>query len=174
MHLSAGPGRFWSARLRAWSRSAVLVCAALLLATIPAATVSAGTDEDTISPTPVDLGEPPAPMGDLQVPYGQMASFDDSALQLTLIAVDEDSRCPREVMCVWQGRAVVRLGAVLNGADQGQIALTTTVVPNKGPSSVDATVGPYTLRLIGLTPYPSVNRKAAPEQYVAILCVTRP
>jgi hypothetical protein len=151
---------------------AVLVVGALLLGAASFATVFAG-NEDSITPATSDQPEPPASTGDLQIPYGQTASLDADALQLTFVGVDEDSRCPREVMCVWQGRAVIRLTAVLNGADQGEVLLTTTVLPGKSPSTADAAVGPFTLHLIGMTPYPSTSQKVALEQYVALLRVTR-
>jgi hypothetical protein len=121
-----------------------------------------------------DEGTTPAPSRpDLQIPYSRRASVDDGALQLTFATIDEDSRCPREVMCVWQGRALIRVQAVLDGVDQGDLALTTTVVPRNGPSSADVTVGPYTLRLVGMTPYPSVNQKPGKDEYIAIIRVTR-
>ncbi len=157
-------------RFAAWRPFALLLIVSLLFAAIPPATASA--DEDAITPA-AEQTEPPAPAGDLQIPYMQSATVDDGALQLTFVAVDEDSRCPKEALCVWQGRALIRLQATLNGADQGIIPLTTIVLQGSGPSSADVAVGPYTLRLVGMTPYPSVNQKSTPDQYVAILRLTR-
>ena len=156
--------RFGHHRLTPWKAAlrrlfALLAVTLLFGSTLPARAAQA------------DDEAPAAP--DLQIPYGQMASVDDGALKLTFVALDEDSRCPREVMCVWQGRAVIRLRAVLDGADQGEVALTTTVVPRTSPSTVDVAVGPYTLRLVGLTPYPSVNQKPGKDEYIAIVRLTR-
>jgi hypothetical protein len=158
-------------RFAVWRLVAPLLIVSLLFAAIPLATATA--DEDAVAPAAADQAEPPAPVADLQVPYMQTASVDDGDLQLTLVAVDEDSRCPKEMLCVWQGRARIRLQATLNGADQGQIAMTTTVIQGRGPSTADVAVGPYTLRLVGMTPYPSVNQKPTPDQYVALLRLTR-
>jgi hypothetical protein len=144
-------------------RLVVLLSVAFLMAVAVPARAAALADEATPTPTQPDL----------QVPYRQMATTDDGALSLSLVGIDEDSRCPREVMCVWQGRAVVRVQAVLDGEDHGEVALTTIVVPNRSPGTTDATVGPYTLHLVGLTPYPSVNQKPGKDEYVAIVRITR-
>jgi hypothetical protein len=140
----------------------LLAVSALVFALLPATPASADADATPVTAT-----------SEIQVPYGQMASADAGALQLTFVSVDEDSRCPREVMCVWQGRAVIRVRAEVNDADQGEVALTTTVVPGNGPSTADATIGPYTLRLVEMTPYPSVSQQPGKDEYVATVRVTR-
>jgi hypothetical protein len=167
MYVQVRTRRARDTRFGAWRFFALLLIVSVLFAAIPFATASASDDVNT--PVAADEMEPAAPAGDVQVPYLQTVTIDDGALKLTLVAVDEDSRCPKEVLCVWQGRALVRLQATLNGVDQGQIPMTTTVVQGNGPSTADVAVGPYTLRLIGMTPYPSVNQKPSPDQYVAIL-----
>jgi hypothetical protein len=162
--MNAWFGHFWR---RAGSGSVarvlgVLSVAFLMLAATPPGMAVADEDNTATAAT-----------SDLQIPYGQMASIDDGALQLTFVAIDEDSRCPREVMCVWQGRAVIRVQAVLDGADQGEIPLTTTVLSGKGPANADVAVGRYTFRLVGMKPEASIDSKPGKDQYVALLRLTR-
>ena len=90
---------------------------------------------------------------DVQLRVGESATLDNGALQVTLVAVPEDSRCPKDVMCVWSGRAVVTLHIELDGVDRGQVK--ATLMPGRrSPSDLDAVVDRYVLALTDLQPYP--------------------
>lgn len=159
------------ARMRsrfAWHALVLLLVGTVL---ILAADVPSGIA--TAQEMPPPPASPPQVPGNLSIKYGETASIDDGALQLAFVHVDEDSRCPKEVLCVWQGRAQVQVHAILDGVDQGDLALSTLSMTPSGGQPGDVAVGRYALKMVGLTPYPSVNAKPAPEEYVLLLDVAR-
>jgi len=78
-----------------------------------------------------------------------------------------DSRCPINANCVWQGVAVAKF-TFKNGTADHQLTLATTKFP--GFPSTDTVVSGYRIRLVNVTPYPGT---ATPEPTRAILEVTR-
>jgi hypothetical protein len=92
---------------------------------------------------------------------------------VTLVQVEEDSRCPKDVLCVWMGRALVRLQATVDGQDKGQV--TATLMPGSQkpqPSDLDAVVERYVLSLADLQPYPAASQPQPLDQRVATIRVT--
>src|SRR5262245_64416546 len=45
----------------------------------------------------------------IQLAPGQSAVFDGEDLEVKLVAVDSDSRCPSDVTCVWAGEVIARI-----------------------------------------------------------------
>ncbi len=43
---------------------------------------------------------------------GETADIRGESLQIRFIEISEDSRCPRDVTCVWEGRAIVNIEVV--------------------------------------------------------------
>jgi hypothetical protein len=77
--------------------------------------------------------------------------------------VVDDSRCPANVVCVWQGDGAVLLEiAPLNG-DSKESVLHTSVEPNS------ISVGRAELRLVKLDPYPAAPGSIDPNAYVVTL-----
>jgi len=109
---------------------------------------------------------------DLDVQYGSTVQLEDGAFQLTFTSVQEDSRCPKDVMCIWQGQALILTHVVADGVDQGDVHLQLLASGPTGGSST-VTVGAYTLRLDYLMPYPSASQPTPPEQYMATINVKR-
>jgi hypothetical protein len=93
---------------------------------------------------------------------GETAEFANAQLSITFRAVSEDSRCPSDVVCVWEGNGRVRLEIRLRGSRQ-TLALNTTTQPREVP------VGSYRLRLDELAPLPKASRPIPPAEYVATL-----
>jgi hypothetical protein len=93
---------------------------------------------------------------------GETAEFANAQLSVTFRAVSEDSRCPSDVVCVWEGNGQVRLEIRLRGSLQ-TLALNTTTQPREAP------VGSYRLRLDELAPLPEASRPIPPAKYVARL-----
>jgi hypothetical protein len=61
-----------------------------------------GTSANPVIPA-VPLGQP------FRLPYDHLVRVGDTGVRLRFEAVLEDSRCPRDVACVWAGRARVRV-----------------------------------------------------------------
>ncbi|MDX1674027.1 MAG: hypothetical protein R3314_04400 [Longimicrobiales bacterium] len=120
--------------------------------------------------------EPPAPTaGDrdhsavadpvlLTLAPGETA--DVAELSLTFVAVTEDSRCPVDVACFWEGYALVHVDAVVGTAEQ-RLTLGTLDLPNGVSRS--ATVEGYRITLTGLEPAPVSDAPTPPEAYRLML-----
>jgi len=103
---------------------------------------------------------------DVQLHLGETATLDGGELQVSLVQVEEDSRCPMNVMCVWMGRGLVRLRATVDGVDKGEVTAST----NSGPDP-DAVVDRYVLSLTDLQPYPQAGQPQPLDQRVATIHV---
>lgn len=97
----------------------------------------------------------------------QMAEGDellvDGVLRIRFEGVDEDSRCPLDVQCVWQGNAAVRFEV---GPEAGS---STTLVLNTGIEPEVAEVAGYRIRLLDLEPVPLFPSDLPFPEYRAIL-----
>ena len=92
-------------------------------------------------------------------------------LRIKFEAVEQDSRCPADVTCVWAGNAVVRLELTINGRDSKTVSLNTA----RSPSLVTEThYRNYKVSLVGLKPYPKRStQKIAPADYKVTLVVSK-
>ena len=111
--------------------------------------------------------------GDVQLRVGETATLDGGALQISMVQVSEDSRCPMNVMCVWMGRAVVGLHVMVDGVDRGDV--NVTLYPGRQPQNMadaDATVDRYVISLADLQPYPVAGQPRPLDQRVATIRVT--
>jgi hypothetical protein len=91
---------------------------------------------------------------------GQTARLDDSDFSVTFVGVPQDSRCPADAMCVWQGEALVVVGPAHPAMRFRPDTLTTA--PRPGTHRLDSlVVGPYSIRVKDVQPYPfaSVPRR---------------
>ena len=93
---------------------------------------------------------------------GQEAAVGDS-LRIRLVGVGDDSRCQRDVVCVWAGDARVRLLINLAGAPEREVELHTSLDPRS------TAVGRYMLSLRALLPEPRSFGAIRPEAYTAAL-----
>ena len=102
---------------------------------------------------------------DLQ--YGKTALIGGEVL-VRFIGVVNDSRCPVDVTCVWEGNAEIELEIRRTGGDAKRIRLNTH---SSFPQQI--VVDGITVRLVGLTPHPDTRVTIDPKEYVARLVVTR-
>ena len=100
---------------------------------------------------------------------GQTAHVEGTEVLIHFAAVDEDSRCPIDVQCPWQGDAEVRLefsSRIAEFAPQPRV-LHTGVEPREV-----AMLGVVT-RLVDVGPAPRSTVRIDPQSYRATLVVTR-
>jgi hypothetical protein len=152
-----------------------------LLAGCGAGPTASQTDQPTpslatASPMPTVAAQTPIPSpaapaaldAPLPLRVGETASV--GPLSLTLMAVDDDSRCPTRVDCAWEGAAKVAIEAAL----AGQAAQAATLTLNGQNRETDASrveVAGYTIRLTRLDPYPADPQPIPSESYVATFVV---
>jgi hypothetical protein len=60
---------------------------------------------------------------------GQEVGFQEGRFRLTFLQVLEDSRCPEDRTCVWEGNASIRLGARTGMRPSDLIDLNTALEP---------------------------------------------
>lgn len=99
-----------------------------------------------------------------QLKINQTISQESGRLKITLLNVTSDSRCPTGVTCIWQGQVAVS-GAIQDNQSLGSFSLSST----KGQDY--ATFGGYTLHLVQVNPYPSVN-KILPSDYTVLFTIS--
>lgn len=99
---------------------------------------------------------------------GQQAVIESENVTVTFVKVAGDSRCPSDVVCIWQGQAMVTVSVEVGGEDMGEQTLVIGADP--APSAV---FGQYSVRLAGLEPYPQSSAPTDPQDYVAGFVVTK-
>ena len=100
---------------------------------------------------------------------GQTAVVKDTGIRVTFDRVREDSRCPTDVTCIWEGDAVVVL-RVKASADEVTREVHTQGDP---PRSRQAPAGDFVVTLVRLDPAPRSTSAVDPASYRATLRVGR-
>src|SRR5262249_56345924 len=88
----------------------------------------------------------------LEIGLGQSATFDGGRLEIRFEARVSDSRCPANVVCVWQGDAHAKIVTRVAGGAPVTSSLHSTLEPRKG--AVDR----YTISMVGMAPFPGKSR----------------
>lgn len=112
----------------------------------------------------VEIGQP----FDLKI--NQSAYFQSSELAIKFVNITEDSRCPSDVTCVWEGQASA-LVSFSGGKSAGNFTLTVRGSGNTDLSS--KAVNGYLLRLVDVQPYPTSKQKISPSDYTARFVLSR-
>ena len=98
---------------------------------------------------------------------GQTAVVGDTGLRLFLQGVSEDSRCPVDVTCVWEGDAKVSID-VAAPAPRAAYDLHTS-----GRFDREVKHGAYRITLVALDPAPRSTVPPSSRDYRATLVVVR-
>lgn len=100
---------------------------------------------------------------------GQEARFPEEGLSLVLRAVPEDSRCPEDASCVWEGNARLQVDLRKTDQDPATVELNTSRLSG----SREGVYLRYVIKLISLAPNPRTDRTIAAGDYVAVLMVSK-
>ena len=99
----------------------------------------------------------------IQLAPGQWASFKAEKLEVKFVGIDEDSRCPADVTCVWAGEVVVRL-ALRRDSRNKEVS-----VKEAQGLAVDG----YTISILQVLPPRASSTPVAPADYRVTLKITR-
>jgi len=99
-------------------------------------------------------------------PGVEVSPFGDP-FRVTFLAVANDSRCPIDAMCVWQGNAAVEIGVRLGMGPTIPDTLHTAATPK------DAIWWGYRITLVALDPVPRAATPVPPGDYRATVKVGR-
>ena len=104
----------------------------------------------------------------LTLRYGQQRTVVKGELRIKFISVVEDSRCPKDVDCIWAGNAQIKVVAIDRRGEKKEMVMNT----NSGATG-DQFAG-YAINLVSLTPEPTAKAgKAADSRYRATFTVAR-
>jgi hypothetical protein len=110
---------------------------------------------------------PAAPVNEeFRIDIGETVDVDGTSLAITFVKVNNDSRCPMNAICVWEGNAQIQLAVRDNGAAV-PLVLNTTQEPRQ------IVAGSYRIELLSLQPFPVVGETRDPDDYYATLVVRR-
>lgn len=100
---------------------------------------------------------------------GQTAAVTGTPLRITFETVRDDSRCPTDVTCIWEGDATVVLRIVADSEEA-----TREVHTNEGGErSRKVPAGDYVVSLVRLDPAPRSTQRIEASAYRATLQVAR-
>ncbi|HEY0930488.1 MAG TPA: hypothetical protein VGE27_11265 [Gemmatimonas sp.] len=134
--------------------SPIIATTALLAACSPSGTTG-GATHDTDAPTDATSQA---------VRVGQAVPTSSGALSVSLLSVDQDSRCPRSVVCVRMGDVDVTLGYRSGGGPVTPFKLRWGAPPS------DTTVAGVRVTLDSVTPWPETpGAPTPPDRYTAWL-----
>lgn len=123
-----------------------------------------GANGGSQQPASVPLGK------EFRIQEGQTVIVASENLQITLVSVVEDSRCPSDVQCIQAGQATIRLK--LSPSTDMEMAVSLTL-GGSGQAQSSASVGHYSIELRGLDPYPKTTVQVRPGDVVATLIVMK-
>jgi len=103
-------------------------------------------------PPTVELG------AEVTLAPGEGVAVNNARLKVRFVGVSEDSRCPRDVNCVWAGEVKVRLE--IFAIEQSRVEL------REGESTLS---GEYRITVVHVEPQPVSTAHIAPPDYRATL-----
>jgi len=94
---------------------------------------------------------------------GDRALFPDGQY-IEFVGMAEDSRCPADAFCIWQGRAVVEFEVA------GEQVLLTFI----GGDTIGEAIAGYVVTIEDVQPYPLASQPTADEDYRVTVTVSQP
>jgi hypothetical protein len=101
--------------------------------------------------------------------FSQIASLEGGKIIIEFADVTEDSRCPVNVTCVWEGQATVALNISLDGKDMGSLNLTSRAGHEK---LAIADIESYSIRLQKVEPTKTPDEIEL-DEYIITLIVSK-
>ena len=97
----------------------------------------------------------------------EVTFFKSENIWIRFSGVTEDSRCPADVVCIWQGRVSVDVNVIQDDQDKGNFILTIGENENLALQTFDG----YYIRLLKVGPYPFASHNIQPSEYIVTLLV---
>lgn len=110
---------------------------------------------------------------DITIRQGERVLLNPDKILLEFTRTEEDSRCPEEGVCVWAGRAIIRLRLNPDHPSPAEFALT---IPGTVQSPYDGTPSDtlgYRWTLRRLNPYPHSSTPPGPIPYEALVRILK-
>jgi hypothetical protein len=112
------------------------------------------------------------PLGEaFELTIGEQKACQCDGPAIKATAIKEDSRCPENTNCMWEGQAVVTFSLIDEGQKEEALELTL----RKGhPKLSSKTVGAYQYTIQQVSPYPKDGVKINTEDYKIQLLIVKP
>lgn len=102
------------------------------------------------------------------IALGETLSID--SYTIAFVEVLEDSRCPKNMTCVWQGRARVKLIIEPEtGPEEEQIVILGKLQQEEETNTVLVSIPNHALELVALSPYPDANTEMDTKSYTLMI-----
>lgn len=101
------------------------------------------------------------------IQHGRTVPFDDGKFTLTFSKLIQDSRCPADVVCVYQGDATIKVG--IGSAEKNISELELSLYQNNVPQKL---LNRYFIKLADLQPYPLSDKKILESDYIATILIS--
>ncbi|MCI0438933.1 MAG: hypothetical protein L0177_07345 [Chloroflexi bacterium] len=118
-------------------------------------------------------GQANAQLGEaFELGFGKTAIVLPDGLVIEFVEALEDSRCPANAICIWQGQARILVDVTLDGMSLGRHELLLEA-GIENPAGVE--IGDYVVKFVALNPYPGTtgNEQIEKREYVATLIVAK-
>ncbi|MBA3341996.1 MAG: hypothetical protein H0T48_09190 [Gemmatimonadaceae bacterium] len=113
-----------------------------------------GSESDVAAAVNVRVGD------QFDLPVGTSARIGGTGIILRFRGIEEDSRCPIDVQCVWAGNAAASMTLSASGIPSRDERINTTVDPRS------TLFHGHEVRLVGLKPAPRSGIAIRPAAYV--------
>ena len=115
------------------------------------------------TPVPVDLGQ------EFTLSIGQSALIQGENLNIKFLEVTSDSRCPRDVTCIWAGEASCLIEVTKGSLEPYKLVLTQ---PGLTDQSAMQDFDGYEI-MFRVDPYPAANNQITKDEYRLVLIVAK-
>lgn len=102
-------------------------------------------------------------LSQFQLKPNQTAS-EQNNIDVKFLNVTDDSRCPSDVTCIWQGKSTITVNVVKSGQNIGNFSLTSGLGDNNATVQI---LDGYFLHLTKIEPYPKSGTTISLSDYVA-------
>ena len=105
----------------------------------------------------------------IKIPLGE--TVEANGYSITFLEVLEDSRCPTDVTCIWEGRVKVKVKVAVNGKESNTEELIFGAVKSgEDKNHMFFTSEEIKLEGMKVTPYPKTDAEKKEEKYTLLVC----
>jgi hypothetical protein len=97
--------------------------------------------------------------------YQEQAIIRSEELIIKFLALLEDSRCPVNVDCIWEGNGKIQIGVKKNSGEFKTFVLNTNLEP------LEIMFENYKIKIVSLDPKPKSEAKNKAESYIATFLI---
>lgn len=110
-----------------------------------------------------EIHGPNVVLSQFQLRPNQTAS-EPNNIVVKFLNVTDDSRCPSDVTCIWQGKSTITVTVVKSGQNVGDFSLTSGLGDKNATAQI---LDGYFLQLTKIEPYPKSSTTIPLSDYVA-------